>query len=249
MAAFRCVGASMRWLVVTFWAGLSCAVGGCSINQTSKVADTVTTSTLAASKKAVAVMRLGAASAACVNVAILLGVREGEGYRRHQKVMVVNVRSLTDTPAAEIELDPGLYHIIGYQCVADKGATAVVDPSTTPGLYRTSYAHFTLAAGEIVNIGYFQFGASHEGRSLFGRKVRTDISVTDWPLAEIQRFQRLRPALYAQMTTRLMVVNDGVADPQDQQQICATWQKLQAEGKAATLPPECGGSKAKTVRR
>ena len=45
-------------------------------------------------RKAVAVMRVGAASPYCINVAVLLGVRDGEGFRRHQGITVMNVRSL-----------------------------------------------------------------------------------------------------------------------------------------------------------
>ena len=227
-------------------AALVIASGGCV--QTSKVDESVTTAKLATTRKAVAVMRLGSASPACNHVEVLLGSREGEGFRRKQIVTVANVRSLADTQVAEVELDPGEYHIIGYKCVAEKGETAVIDPAGG-GLYRTSYAHFTVNAGEIVNIGFFQFGASKERRSLFGRKIRTDIEVTDWPLVEMQRFQRLRPALYAQMTTRLMIINDGTLSEGDQQQTCDAWKKLQAEGKAANLPVECGGAPVKSVRR
>ena len=61
-------------------------------------------------------MRVGAASPYCVNVAVLLGVREGEGFRRHQGITVMNVRSLVEPAVAEIELDPGEYHIVAYRC-------------------------------------------------------------------------------------------------------------------------------------
>ena len=68
-------------------------LAGCT--QTSRVDDNLSTASLSQSKKAVAVMRVGAASPSCVNVAVLLGVREGDGYRRQQGISVMNVRSLT----------------------------------------------------------------------------------------------------------------------------------------------------------
>ena len=105
----------------------------------------------------------------------------------------------------------------------------------------TSYAHFSVAAGEIVNVGYFHFGASREGRSLFGRNVRLDVEITDWPLVEIERFKQQRPTMYAQMTTRLMKV-DGTPSAGEQAKICEKWQALKADGKAADVPPECGGA-------
>jgi hypothetical protein len=227
---------------------LAAFVAGCSIIQTSKVDDSVTTTKLAASKTAVAVMRIGSASSKCINVAVLLGTREGEGYRRGQAVTVANVRSLAAAPVAEVELPAGEYHVIGYSCHTDKGEQMIMDRAGGT-LFRTSFARFTLSPGEIVNIGYFQFGASHEGRSLFGRKVHTDVEITDWPLADIQRFQKLRPAVFAQMTTRLMRVDDGPPTAQAQAQTCETWRTLQAEGKVAKLPAECTGLTLPSTRR
>ena len=221
---------------------VAAGLAACSVNKTSRVDETLTPGTLAAAKKAVAVMRLGAASPSCINVSILLGTREGEGYRRGQAVMVANVRSLAEAQVAEVELEPGQHHVLGYKCDSANGATWIADVSTTNGLLRTSYAHFTLAPGEIVNVGYFHFGASHEGRSLFGRAVRSDIEITDWPLADLERFKRTRPAIYAQMTTRLMVLDGGPLTADEQQQACETHRRLQAEGKLQTLPPACGGS-------
>jgi hypothetical protein len=89
-------------------------LAGCT--QTSRVDDNLSTQALAQTKKAVAVMRVGAASPSCINVAVLLGVREGDGYRRHQGITVANVRSITEPAVAEVELDPGEYHVLAYRC-------------------------------------------------------------------------------------------------------------------------------------
>jgi hypothetical protein len=205
----------------------------------------VTTAALAQTKKAVAVMRIGAASPSCLNVAVLLGVREGEGYRRHQVITVVNVRSLTEPAVAEVELDPGEYHVLGYKCVKANTAVTLAD-SAGGNLYRTSYASFALRAGEVVNVGYLHVGASRVGRSSFGRPVEVDVDVTDWPLAELDRFKARRPQVYAQMTTRLMTVTPlEPAEPGVQE--CARLAALKAEGKVQQLPAPC--QKAAAVRR
>lgn len=239
VAGTRRAGIGLAGAVVALVAG-ACV-------QTSKVDDSLTPGQLAAARKGVALMRLGSASPNCLHVAVLLGLREGEGYRRHKPITVANVRSLTESPVAEVELDPGEYHIVGYSCINQKGPAVVADPANGQ-LYRTSYARFTLAPGEIVNVGYFHFGASREGRSLFGRPVRADVEIGDWPLEEIERFRKLRPVIYAQMTTRLMTLDAGPPSAADQQRTCDTWRKLQAEGKAAGLPPACGGpAPAKSV--
>jgi len=213
---------------------------GCT--QTSRVDDNLSTASLTQTRKAVAVMRVGAASPSCINVGVLLGVRDGEGFRQHQGIMVVNVRSVTEPAVAEVELDPGEYHVLAYRCHTQRGPKTVHD-SAGGQLYRTSFASFALHPGEIVNVGYLHIGASRVGRNAFGRPVRVDIEVTDWPLAELDRFKAKRPQIYAQMTTRLMTVtssDDGPPTSQD----CARLKALKADGKVQQLPPECAAPAA-----
>jgi hypothetical protein len=205
--------------------------------QTTRVDDGVSTASLTETKKAVAVMRVGAASPDCINVAVLLGVREGDGFRRQQGLTVMNVRSLTEPAVAEVELDPGEYHVLAYRCQTKKGITTVAD-SDGGQLYRTSYASFTLQPGEIVNVGYLHLVAWRHGRNAIGRPLEMDIEVTDWQLAELDRFKAKRPHIYAQMKTRLMMVNAPGQGPLSSQD-CARLKALKAEGKVQQLPSEC----------
>jgi hypothetical protein len=218
--------------------------------QTSRVDDGVSTGSLAESRKAVAVMRVGAASPDCLHVAVLLGVREGEGFRRHQGLTVMNVRSLTEPAVAEVELDPGEYHVLAYRCQTAKSIKTVSD--TAGGqLYRSSFASFTLEPGEIVNVGYLHLVAWRQGRNTFGRPVEMDIEVTDWSLAELDRFKAKRPHIYAQMRTRLMAVTPQGPAPATGGE-CARLETLKAEGKVQKLPPECAppaGKRAAAVAK
>jgi hypothetical protein len=210
--------------------------------QTTRVGDDLTTQSLSQNNKAVAVMRVGAASPNCINVAVLLGVREGEGFRRHRGLTVMNVRSLAEPAVAEVELDPGEYHVLAYRCQTPKNIKTVQD-TADPGIYRTSFASFVVHVGEIVNVGYLHINASRVGRSSFGRPVEVDVDVTDWPLDELDRFKAKRPAIYAQMITRLMKVAPlGPAEPSGQD--CARLKALQAEGKVQKLPAACLRPKA-----
>ncbi len=238
-------GLVVRVVLAGVMVAVGVAVSGCV--QTSRVDEGVTAAKLASAQKAVAVIRLGSASPACLNVQVLLGTRAGDGYRRGQVVTVALVRSLSESQVAEVELDPGEHHIIGYKCIAEGNATAVAD-TALGGLFRTSYARFTLKAGEIVNVGYFHFGASREGRSVFGRPVRTDVEITEWPLAEIERFKQKRPTVYAQMVTRLMTLGEPEPTGAQAADTCATWAKLKAEQKVQDVPPECGGALPKSQR-
>ena len=162
-------------------AGVACLLAaGCT--QTSRVDDNLSTTALAETRKAVAVMRVGAASPYCVNVAVLLGVRDGEGFRRHQGITVMNVRSLVEPAVAEIELNPGEYHIVAYRCQT-KGGIKTVPGAAELGTYATSFASFRLEPGEVVNVGYLHVEAWRHGRNAFGRPTLMDVEVTDWPLS------------------------------------------------------------------
>jgi hypothetical protein len=214
------------------------ALAGCAAH-TTRVDEAATTAAIATSGKAVALMRIGTNSPACQNVAALLATAEGGGYRKAREVVVANVRSLKDAPVAEIELPPGEYHVVAFSCMSAKGPTVVADASTERGLYRTSYAHFTLGPGEVANLGYLHFEASHFGRSAFGRPIRIDVKVSDWPLAEIERFKAQRPQLYAAMQTHLVVATPQGAPPDAEG--CAKLAALKAEGKISGVPATCAG--------
>jgi hypothetical protein len=223
---------------------LAAAVLAAACTQTTQVDEGLTTASLNQTKKAVAVMRVGAASPSCINVAVLLGVREGEGFRRHQGLTVMNVRSLTEPAVAEVELDPGEYHVLAYRCQTQKGIKTVHDTADMPGVYRTSLASFVLHSGEIVNVGYLHVEAWRDGRNTFGRPTKVEIEVTDWPLNELDRFKARRPHIYAQMKTRLMTVTPAGQGPPTGQE-CARLRTLKAEGKVQELPRECSGPAAK----
>lgn len=214
---------------------LACALLGCS--QSSRVGDSLDGPTLAKSNTAVAVMRLGVAGNACENVGVWLGVSEGRGYRLHTPVRVMNVRSLTDPPVAEVELPPGEYHIVSYACGTARGARQMASLDKVTGLVRTSYASFSVTAGEVVNVGKFHFHASRVGLNAFGRPFRVTVNVTDWPLEELELYKQRRPAIYAAMKTRLMRVTPR--GPKDEDDDCDTLLALKAEGKVQNVPEGC----------
>lgn len=229
------VGGSRSFGAVVAAGALAFATG-CA--QTSRVDDGLTTAALAQSGTAVAIMRVGAASVNCVHVDVVLGVHEGPGYRARRRIQVVNVRSLTEPAVAEVELPPGEYHVLSYGCYVPRSVKVVGDAA--PGdLFGTSYASFVLNPGEIVNVGYLHIGVSRYGRNAFGRPVRVDIKVTDWPLEELDRFKARRPQIYAQMTTRLMTVTPRGSSPPGPED-CSRLAALKAEGKVQDLPPACG---------
>lgn len=231
----RGAGVGCGWLVLAGSLGLAACA------QTSRIdVEDLSHRRLRADNRGVVLMRVGAASQKCLHVAVLLGVRAGEGYRRVKVLGVANVRALGKAPVAEVELDAGEYHVVGYSCTNDKGSKVVAD-DTGPGsaLFRTSYAHFAVGPGDVLNVGYLHFHAESDGDSLFGRPIKVAVGVSDWPLTEIERFARERPAVYALMATRLMTVEARPAGDKVTAQACVTWKSLAAGGKVQHVPSGC----------
>ena len=228
-----------RGIAVVVCVVLSAAVGGRA--GTSRIDDSeLSVRRLKADKRAIALVRVGAASQKCLHVAVMIGVPAGEGYRRERVMAVANVRSLAKAPVAEAEFDAGEYHVIGYACTNDKGTKAIADDTGPMSpIYRTSYARFTLQPGEVINLGFLHFHAELDGDSVFGRPIKTAVGVSDWPIEELERFARSRPALYALMTTRLMEVPAVPTGPAVSAQACTNWRVLASSGKIQHVPAGC----------
>lgn len=206
---------------------------------TSQVDATVTHSALAEEKSAVVLMRIGAASPTCKHVAVLLGTRAEAGYRRHSIMQVAHVASLAEPAVAETKLGAGEYHVVGYSCHDGKRPHAVMQKADHD-TYAKSFASFAVKPGEVVNVGYLHFTASRVGSNAFGRPVQSSVSVTDWPLAELDRFKQKRPEIYARMVTRLMAVTPPAEEATSHD--CARLAALKAEGKVQALPAACANA-------
>jgi hypothetical protein len=196
----------------------------------------------------VALIKLGAADPMCTTLAALIGVREGNTYRSVQFARIV--RKAGETAVAELELGAGEYHVVSYSC-AKRGGIALLAEPLGGGRFRKSYASFTLAPGEVLNVGYLQLVPTASAQVANDYRVlHVRLAVTDWPLAELDRFKRQRPHLYAQMKTRLMKVHR--AQPPSMQQVqaaCTEMRRLQAAGKIQDLPLICSpGSRGSPPR-
>jgi hypothetical protein len=231
-------GALTRCVILVF-AALTAACAG-----TSRVGDELTATSLTQGKKAVALIKLGAADPMCSVLQAGIGVRDGESYRIVETARIH--RNSKDSAVAELELRAGEYHVVSYTCNRPGGAIHLAD-SRGGGVFKKSYASFSLAPGEIINVGYLQLVPMGSTPVAYARVVAVRLVVTDWPLGELEQFKQQRPHLYAQMRTRLMTV-PKVETPNLQKMIqarCADMRRLQAEGKLQNLPPLCntpGGS-------
>ena len=228
----------MRCLAYSAGLALASVLAGCSMAQkppmieTSQINPAVSPDTLASRQKAVAIMQIGSANTQCSVANAIIGVRDGNGYKPVRTLRIVNGQAAALPRVAEAELDPGDYHIIGYVCASGLGATvlAVADQ----GKFYRSYATFTLAAGEIINIGYLRLNPLPFMTNVYA------VNVTDWPLEELERFKIQRPGIFNLMTTRLATVikRDPTLDAQ-MKVVCGRAKGMVAEGKMSALPPAC----------
>jgi hypothetical protein len=224
-------GALIRCAIMAL-AALTAACGG-----TSRVDDALTATSLSQSRKAVALIKLGAADPMCSVLQAGIGVREGDRYRIVETARIY--RNAKDTAVAELELGAGEYHVVSYTCNRPGGAVHLADPAGG-GLFNKSLASFSLAPGEILNVGYLQLVPVASTQVSYGRIVAVRLVATDWPIGELEQFKQQRPHLYAGMKTRLMTVPRF--EPPSMQQIqarCAEMRRLQAEGKMQNLPAFC----------
>ena len=219
--------------------GLALLAGGCAATGTSRVSDELmSTSALAQDKKAVALIKLGAADPACTVLVAGIGVRDNEAFKLVHTARIVQKSG--EATVAEVALEPGEYHVVSYLCTRPNGAHLVLAEPLGGGRYRKSYANFALQPGEVINVGFLRLvplGATQAG---FSRVILVGVVATDWPVSELENFKQQRPALYSQMKTRLMTVPKVV--PPTVEQInakCAEMKKLQAEGKIQNLPSIC----------
>jgi hypothetical protein len=216
---------------------LAALTAGCA--GTSRVDDQLTAGALTQSRKAVALIMLGAYDPMCTVLQAGIGVREGETYRFVQTARIQ--RSVNETAVAELELGTGEYHVVSFTCNRPRGGVSHLAESLGGGVFKKSYASFSLAPGEILNVGYLQLVPMASTQVSYNtRVVAVRVAVTDWPLSELERFKQQRPNLYAHLKTRLMTVPKVEPPTMEQVQArCADMRRLQAEGKLQNLPALC----------
>jgi hypothetical protein len=193
---------------------------------------------LAQSKRAVALMKFGMPQEACIEHYLWLGVRDGNGHRRVARLQAPGSPRIGSANATEVELDPGEYHVLGYAC---QRARSTIAFGSHGGPVTHSLASFTLAAGEVVNVGYItaKRRAQHPGAPV-------DVAVADWPLDDFTRFKAERPTLFAAMQTRLAAVKIGQPLTADEKaERCQQLKVLASTGKLQNVPTTCPSDPAR----
>jgi hypothetical protein len=195
--------------------------------------------TLTRTGKGVVLIRVTAPDLNCNDHLINFGRRDGESFVSTQRVRVYTASVDGAPPVAEAELPAGEYHLVSYTCLGT-GRVATLNEPQGKDRFKTSYANFSVAAGEVVNLGTFQVlsGLPPEQRTP-GFPIGIAVKITDWPLADLEKFKKLRPRHYAQMKARLMFVTPPAQAPAPAREDCAQLDRLRKDGKVQTMPAYC----------
>ena len=186
------------------------------------------TGTLADKGRGVVVVKFSMPYEACRQQVLLLGTREGNGHRVVAKLMATGAAPATTANAAETELAAGEYQLLGYVC---QRARSFVNVGNEGGPYTSSLGRFTVKGGEVVNIGHLVFTRAQKD---------VKVEVSDWALADLNRYRDERPKLFAGMTTRLVELKAGVPMPAaEKSEKCDQLAELKAAGKVQGLPKGC----------
>ena len=218
-------------------AAVLAALSGCS--GTTNVSDELTTSALAKTNKSVAIMRMGVAGETCPAALLTLATKAGDEFAPAKTVRMSN-QSNAPSDVAQIELDPGEYHVVSWTCTVQVGNTRNVTTLgkrsggllSGGGTYKQSFGSFELTSGEIVNLGSIRLVDVGLNNVL--------VDVTDLPADAREKFARDKPNLARQMTTRLFKVNRPPMTLAQRKALCEIWQVRVKYGQDnRPPPPEC----------
>jgi hypothetical protein len=191
--------------------------------------------TLRDNKQAIGFFRLGKPDPSCLQIGVQLGMREGPLFLPGQQR---KLNQTAVTQVVEMILPAGEYHIVSFSCFRARSTLVLSDPHGN-GLMRRSYASFTLTPGEIVNLGEIQLVDKKRTPGVWGSFHEIGVEVSDWSLAELERFKSQRPKHFAEMKTRLLTVPQSAPTPGQIPKLCEDAKRMQSEGKLQNLPAQC----------
>ena len=112
------------------------------------------TDALSDKRRGVAVVQFSMPNENCLLKVLAIGTREGNGHRLVKQLFAKGAAPATTANAAEVELESGEYQVLGFLC---KRQRSTIGAGTDGGPYTPSIGRFTVAPGEVVNIGHITF--------------------------------------------------------------------------------------------
>lgn len=169
--------------------------------------DTKSLSALKSANEGVAFIQLAYGGVPCKVGNIVIATEPSPGrFEVHKTLMVGGITADASLNSRQFSLPAGSYHIgyIACQALADSGYMMAVgehDGTLLMGNPKQSLAHFTVAAGEVVNLGQINLAPT----DYLANAAR--ISITDISSDTMSRLRSGVPALSPTLVTRLMTAS------------------------------------------
>jgi hypothetical protein len=216
-----------------------CLFSGCAA--TTSASDILTQGALEKSKSGVAILKAEILGHGCTGGTITLATKRGQTFDAVQTLQTIGASPAITSDVMSIELPPNEYHVVNVACQMQSGRTRTTislgkrDGGVLGfgGEFKSSYASFRIATGEIVNLGALTVMSGFLGSA--------HLSVTDLPTNSLDRFRKEKPNLAKEMVTRHLVVSRPPLSPEETRKLCDSYAVLKGVLPAlgASMPPEC----------
>jgi hypothetical protein len=216
---------------------VSALLAGCGA--TPNLSDELTATTLSANNQGIVLLSAAMQGLTCQGITVQLGRKSALGYDATTSfgidITMFSLRRLVSSNLPQISLPAGEHHVIGVTCQNGNSFTSV-----GKGGLR-SYASFTLAPGEIVNLG------SLTVIPLAMTNIAT-FEVRDQPIEVMDKLKADKPKLFAQMKNRLMTITPAPTAEDRQKQLAAFEALLAAKPVGPVTPRPSAETLIKPVR-
>jgi hypothetical protein len=226
-----------RWRFAIVPSLASALLAGCGA--TPNLSDELTATTLSANNQGIVLLSAAMEGTSCQGITVQLGKKSALGYDATTSfgidITVFSLRRLVSSNLPQISLPAGEHHVIGVYCQNGNSVTSI-----GKGALR-SYANFTLAPGEILNLG--SLTVIREGLTNMAT-----FQVRDQPVEVMDKLKADKPKLFAQMKTRLMAITPMPTAEDRQKQLDAFQALVSAKPTAPVTPKSSVDTLIKPVR-
>jgi hypothetical protein len=225
----------LRFKAITVLA-LAATLSGCGA--TPNLSDDLTSASLSTANQGIVLLSAAMEGRTCQSITVQLGKKSALAYETTTSfgidITVFSLRRLVSSNLPQISLPAGEHHVIGVTCQNGNSFTSIGKGSLR------SYASFTLAPGEILNLGSLTVIP-------VGLTNMATFQVRDQTVEVIDKVRADKPKLFAQMKTRLMIITPAPTAEDRQKQLDA-FQALLASTPAMPAAKSSTDAMSKPVR-
>lgn len=208
-------------VVLSMWFLSGCGGGVTSLPDVANTAD------LSASKQAILICKVGMTGSYCQSSSLVLGQQVGTTFKEVRTIKAGRTRR-GEHNITSLKLPAGTYHVVSYVCTHQSGNRVYTNTigkregGWGTGTYKNSFASFSAAKGEVVNLGYLKFVKI--GGILSSLYEPRAVPI---PEAQLALYRKEKPNLTSQMIDRPFVVKSNA---ERRKKLCDILKKIQKPG-------------------